>query len=41
MQNNKSNPSKSKSLQDRVEFAEDCKDSVSESSKSKSKSKSK
>lgn len=47
MANNKSNPSKSKTLQDRVEFAEDCKDSVvdsvskSSSSKSKSKAKSK
>ncbi len=45
MANNKSNPSKSKSMQDRVEFAEDCRDSasdsVSSSSKSSSKSKSK
>ncbi len=44
MSNNKSNPSKSKTMQDRVEFAEDCRDSVldsKDSSKSKSKSKSK
>ncbi len=40
MANNKSNPSKSKSMQDRTEFAEDCKDAVVDStSKSKSKSK--
>ncbi len=42
MTNNKSNPSKSKTMQDRAEFAEDCKDTVVDStSKSKSKSKSK
>ncbi len=42
MANNKSNPSKSKSMQDRVEYAEDCRDSVVDSNtKSKSKNKSK
>ncbi len=44
MNNNKSNPAKSKTLQDRVEFADDCKDSVNDAtstSKTKSKNKSK
>ncbi len=45
MNNNKSNPAKSKTLQDRVEFAQDSNNSVvdskSSSSSSKSKSKSK
>ncbi len=47
MANNKSNPSKSKTMQDRVEYAQDCRDSAtdsastSKSSSSKSKSKNK